>query len=56
MEKPIKPTAAQYEKEAGNIARRYAPPTYPCEKCKWPVIKGYCCEYCGDDNPSQKAK
>lgn len=24
---------------------------YPCQKCGWPVIKGYCCGTCGDSNP-----
>lgn len=27
-----------------------------CQKCGHPVISGYCCVYCGDNNPSERAR
>jgi len=42
----------QYEREANNLARTYAPDIYPCKKCGHPVVSGYCCTFCNDENPS----
>ena len=35
-----------------NQMKRFCPPSYPCCVCGYPVIKGYCCNNCGDTNPS----
>lgn len=46
------PTREQYNAVLLQIAMEYMPSTYACKKCAWPVIKGYTCRTCGDDNPS----
>lgn len=48
------PTQAEYEKRRLQILLSYAPRTYPCGSCGWPVIDGYCCNTCGDTNPREK--
>lgn len=48
------PTVQEYQKAQLQTALNYAPTIYPCKKCEWPVAEGYCCRYCGDDNPSSK--
>lgn len=45
-----------YQDAAGVIARGYAPEMYPCKKCGWPVIRGFTCTTCGDDNPSEEVE
>jgi hypothetical protein len=50
--KPQTPTQAQYARATNDVARTHAPTIYPCQKCGWPVAKGYICGYCGDGNPS----
>jgi hypothetical protein len=49
----IKWGGAAWHREAYHLARWYAPPITPCMKCSYPVLKGYCCGYCGDINPSR---
>ena len=33
------------------MAEAYLPRMYPCKTCGSPVVKGYVCLYCDDDNP-----
>lgn len=49
-----KPYTPAWEALANNEARGYCPNIYPCQKCGYPVIYGYCCGSCGDSNPSEK--
>lgn len=42
-----------WEKAADRVARNYAPEAYPCGKCGYPVLRGYCCTRCGDSNPDE---
>lgn len=59
MNNNIKPpkNREEYDKASLNLKLVYAPETYSCRKCSWPVIKGYCCDYCGTTNPRDgKAK
>jgi hypothetical protein len=44
-------TSRVYRYEAINLALGYCPAIFPCCKCKHPVIKGYCCTTCGNNNP-----
>ncbi len=39
---------------AGILALGAVASIYRCKKCGYPVIHGYCCEHCGDVNPSEK--
>lgn len=48
------PYSAKWEKLADQQARGYCPTIYPCQKCGFPVIKGYVCGSCGDSDPSSK--
>jgi hypothetical protein len=48
-----RPTDEEYKYEAMHIRLRHAPTVYPCMKCGWPVRHGFCCETCGDNNPSE---
>lgn len=50
----IDPDGKYWEKLANEMARAFAPDIYPCCKCNHPVITGYCCTNCGDDNPSER--
>ena len=50
--KPIIEGGIYWNKVAGDMARDFCPPIYACKKCSYPVIEGYCCEFCGDSNPS----
>lgn len=47
----IKPHTARWERLADALARDYAPRIYPCGKCGYPVVEGYCCTACGDSAP-----
>jgi hypothetical protein len=49
------PSVAEYEQASLRMRLSHAPRTYPCKKCGWPVLDGYCCNTCGDDNPSEPA-
>jgi len=54
MSRPcIKPYSQEWEREANLLARDYVPDIYPCGKCGYPVIRNYCCTYCGDTNPDE---
>ncbi len=45
-----------WRKRAYSLARSYCPAIYSCCKCGNPVVSGYCCSFCGDDNPSSNEK
>ena len=47
------PTPEQYERNRLFLVSNYIPATYACKKCQWPVIRGFCCNSCGDTNPSE---
>ncbi len=49
-----KPTKKQYAAARIQEALNFAPSIYPCQKCGWPVVQGYCCTNCGDGDPSSK--
>jgi hypothetical protein len=49
-----KPTKEQYQVARARAAISFAPEMYPCKKCGWPVLNGYCCNTCGDTNPSEE--
>lgn len=49
------PSPKEYEEAQVSLALSYAPNMYPCADCKWPVIDGYCCTYCGSSSPRRKA-
>ncbi len=50
--KPIQPpTDEQYLKATLILLKVWAPPVKKCRECKWPVIEGRCCNYCGSINP-----
>jgi hypothetical protein len=49
------PTVDEYEQRRISMLLSYAPRTYPCKKCGWPVIDGYCCNTCGDSAPYEPA-
>ena len=49
------PTEEQYEEAEKNLAISFCPDIYPCKKCGWPVITGYCCS-CGASSPSTTIK
>lgn len=52
--KPKPPTESEYERAAVSLALSYAPRVRQCMKCGWPTLDGYCCNYCGDTNPSSE--
>jgi hypothetical protein len=54
--KQIQPYSEEWEKEAGRLARDFAPTIYPCKKCNHPFVNGYCCTFCGDRNPTESPK
>lgn len=48
----LEPYSDDWEKEAGEVARSFVGEIYPCGKCDYPVVDGYCCGSCGDSSPS----
>lgn len=46
-------TERGFERLANILAREYVPSIYACKKCGYPVVNGYICTHCGDDNPSE---
>ena len=45
------PTEKQYHDSAIQQALGYCPSIKPCKTCGWPVIDGYVCHTCEDQNP-----
>ena len=50
----MKAYSPEWERVANNIARSFCPSIYPCGKCEYPVVDGYCCTSCGDTNPRER--
>ncbi len=46
-----KPTEKQYREAAYELMSSHLPKIFSCGKCKWPVLDGYVCRYCGDESP-----
>jgi hypothetical protein len=51
LPRKIKVHGAKWEQLARNEALAYAPSTYPCAACEYPVLKGFCCGFCQTMNP-----
>lgn len=47
----IEPYSAKWERIAANLAICYAPSSYVCAACEYPVLRGYCCDFCHTMNP-----
>ena len=47
----IEPYSARWERIASNLALSYAPPTYECAACEYPVLRGVVCQFCHTMNP-----
>jgi hypothetical protein len=41
----------KWMKLAANLAFYAAPAVFPCKRCGYPVLDGYCCDHCGSDSP-----
>lgn len=52
----MKPHTRAWSQLAFEVALGYCPPIYPCADCGGPVIKGYCCQRCGSDEPETGTK
>jgi anaerobic ribonucleoside-triphosphate reductase len=50
------PTEEEYADIRKWAALSYTPPIYVCKKCQWPVVRGYCCNICGANDPSREPK
>jgi hypothetical protein len=48
--KKIEPYTRKWEKMANELARTYQQ-IRPCNDCGRPVLEGYCCQFCGSNNP-----
>lgn len=48
------PYSRGWWKRATELAFGYCPNIYPCAKCGYPVMKGYCCTGCGTDAPEDE--
>ena len=49
--KIMKSGTRYWQKIANELARDFAPDIYPCRKCNYPVISGYCCRNCKCGDP-----
>ena len=47
----IKVYGPKWNKLALSEAMAYAPSTYPCAACEYPVLKGFICGFCQTMNP-----
>lgn len=45
------PTEEEYQRAKLQTALSFAPPIHACKDCQWPVVRGYCCNYCGSVDP-----
>lgn len=45
------PYSRAWEKEVDRVARDFIPLIYPCKKCSYPVVEGYCRGFRGDIDP-----
>lgn len=48
------PDSKEWENLANKMARYFCPTIYPCKTCNYPVVSGYCCTECKDNDPSSK--
>lgn len=48
---PIERDSIRWQKLAAAIAMNFCPAIYACKQCNYPVILGYCCEFCGTGEP-----
>jgi hypothetical protein len=46
-----KPSPEEYQEARCRNALSFAPSQKPCQHCGWPVLKGYCCDTCGSNQP-----
>ncbi len=46
------PSVEEYRREKFRLALDFCPRIYPCMRCGYPVVDGFCCTYCGDTNPN----
>ena len=46
----LKPYGPAWVRQAYLVAKDFIS-IYPCGKCNYPVIGGYCCTNCGDTDP-----
>lgn len=49
----IKPYSEQWYKLVASLALDFAPAINPCRECRYPVVHGYCCQYCGSATPEE---
>lgn len=47
----VRLTDESFERLADRLARGFAPPIFHCKDCDHPVVKGYCCTFCGSQDP-----
>lgn len=47
----IQPYGPTWTNHACELARDYAPEIKPCKSCRYPVLHGYCCTFCGEVDP-----
>ncbi len=50
--KTYTPHDPTWERAANRLARDFCPGIYPCNRCGYPVVHGYCCTNCGSSDPS----
>ncbi len=41
----------EWDAAAGRLAISFSPGVKPCRDCGAPVVRGYCCTYCGSEEP-----
>ena len=49
----MRPYSPAWERAADALARTFAPDILPCRACRQPVVTGYACTWCGNENPRQ---
>lgn len=47
----IDPEGRTYQRRTIELMRSYMPTIYPCHECGGPVVDGYVCRWCGNQNP-----
>ncbi len=54
--KYMEPYTPRWEGRANGLAREFCPAIHPCVACGGPVVSGYCCARCGDEQAHQGGK
>ena len=49
--RPIKEYGPTWHKLANQLCWNYAPNVITCVDCGYPVLEGYCCQFCGSSDP-----